>query len=294
MLAHGKRARPTFIVIGALKCGTTSLQHYLVQHPQIQMPARKETDFFSGPPNGLPYATGYKRVSTLAEYEGLFDPSFVARGEASPNYTVHPLRRGTAERLHAVVPNAKLIYLVRDPISRTVSHYHHRVSVENERRALDEALADAGESSCLYTAASLYAMQLEQFLKLFPQQQVMIVDQAELRQSRTQMLRAIFSFLSVDDSFMSPRFSEEINTGSERRTYSDFIVWVRRAQATPARHLPRSLRVALRRAGERLATRPLEPPVLDEALRERLGELYTADVERLRALTGMRFATWTV
>src|ERR1700733_3972532 len=108
---NGAGALPTFWIIGALKGGTTSLQLYLTQHPQIQMPSRKETDFFSGPPNGVPYAPGAKRVSSLAEYQKLFDPEVSARGEASPNYTTHPRRMGTAERLKATVPDARLIYV---------------------------------------------------------------------------------------------------------------------------------------------------------------------------------------
>jgi hypothetical protein len=293
-IARRRTALPTFVVIGALKCGTTSLQHYLVQHPQIQMPPRKETDFFSGPPNGAPYATGYKRVERLDEYERLFDPEALARGEASPNYTVHPVRRDTPRRMNEAVPDAKLIYLVRDPVSRTISHYHHRVSVENERRTLDEALGDFADPYSLYTCASRYALQLELYLQYYPQDQIMIVDQADLRSRRAATLAEIFSFLSVDTSFVSSRFDEEINTERERRTYSDFIVWVRRAQASPLQRLPRPLRVALRQTGERLLSKPLAPPVVDEALRHRLRELYVDEAERLRMLTGKTFSTWTV
>lgn len=294
VIAHRRAALPTFVVIGALKCGTTSLQHYLVQHPQIQMPPRKETNFFSGPPNGVPYATGHKRVEHLDEYEKLFDPETLARGEASPNYTVHPVRRDTPKRIKEVIPSAKLIYLVRDPVSRTISHYHHRISVENEKRTLREALGDLTDPYSLYTCASRYALQLELYLQHFSQDQIMIVDQTDLRARRNETLAEIFSFLSVDPSFISSQFDEEINTERERRTYSDFIVWVRRAQATPLQRLPRTLRVALRRAGERMVSKPLARPVLDEDLRHHLQALYADDTERLRALTGQAFPTWTV
>jgi len=289
-----KTALPNFVVIGALKCGTTSLQHYLVQHPQIQMPPRKETNFFSGPPNGVPYAQGYRRVERLAEYERLFDPAVRVRGEASPNYTVHPLRTGTPERMKQVIPNAKLIYLVRDPVERTLSHFHHRVSTENERRTIHEALADLSDPYSPYTCASRYALQLERYLAHFSGTQIMVVDQADLRTSRVSTLREIFAFLSVDSEFVSGRFDEEVNTREERRTYSEFLVWVRRAQATPLQRLPRPLRIALRDAGQRIASRPLAPPAVDDELRGRLREMFAREVERLRALTGKRFATWTV
>jgi hypothetical protein len=286
--------RPTFLIIGAFKCATTSLHHYLVQHPQIQMPAMKETDFFSGPPNGFPYATGAKRIERLDEYERLFDPAFEARGEASPNYTSHPRRPGTPERIKEVIPDAKLIYLVRDPVARTLSHYHHRVSTEGERRSLREALGDFSDPYSLYTCPSFYAMQLEQYLRYFRQDQIVVIDQADLLADRQAMLRNIFTFLSVDGSFISPRFNEEVNTGKDRRTYSNFIILVRRAQASPLQRLPRSFRLAMRHAVERVVSRPLEAPALDDDLRLRLQELYVADVARLRQLTGQTFPTWSI
>jgi hypothetical protein len=286
--------RPTFLIIGAFKCGTTSLHHYLVQHPQIQMPAMKETDFFSGPPNGLPYATGAKRIESLKEYEGLFDPEFEARGEASPNYASHPRRPGTPERINEVIPDAKLIYLVRDPVARTLSHYHHRVSTEGEVRPLRDALGDLSDPYSLYTCPSFYASQLEQYLRCFRQDQIKVIDQADLHTNRQAILREVFAFLSVDDSFVSPRFSEEVNTGEERRTYSKFIILVRRAQASPLQRLPRGFRLAMRHAVERVVSRPLEAPALDDDLRLRLQELYAADVARLRELTGQAFPTWSI
>lgn len=285
---------PTFVVIGALKCGTTSLQHYLTQHPEIQMPSRKETDFFSGPPNGIPYATGSKRVASLDEYEQLFDPTSPARGEASPNYTTHPRRKDTAARLHAVAPDAKLIYLVRDPVARTTSHYHHRLSVEGERRSLREALSDLDDPYSPYTCPSLYAMQLELYLEHFPQENIMVIDQADLYVNREAVLREIFGFLTVDTSFTSPLFAQEINTGRERRTYSPFIVLVRRAQRSPLQRLPRGLRVKLRRSVEQVISSPLQEERLNDELRARLQELYAPDVKRLRELTGKAFSTWSV
>ena len=88
-----KDALPTFLIIGAMKCGTTSLHYYLRQHPQIQMPTMKETNFFA-PPEGIPYYTGTKVIKTVDEYKRLFDSAFDVRGEASPSYTEYPRRKG--------------------------------------------------------------------------------------------------------------------------------------------------------------------------------------------------------
>lgn len=289
-------ARPTFLVIGAMKCGTTSLHHYLGEHPEIQrLPAMKETNFFSGPPDGIPYPPGSKRVERLDEYESLFDDAFRVRGEASPCYTLYPRRKGVPESIKDLVPDVKLIYLVRDPVVRAVSQYHFSVSVEDERRSLAEALSDLSDPFSLYTCPGFYAMQLERYLLHFPQAHTLVVDHADLLANREGTLREIFAFLSVDTTYVSPRFSEEMNTGKEQRTYSKLIVWQRRAQASKlVQRLPRQLRRSARLTLELLVSRPLDPPTLDDRTRARLQETYATDASRLRELTGKAFPDWSV
>jgi hypothetical protein len=285
---------PTFLIIGAFKCGTTSLHHYMDQHPEIQMSAIKETNFFSGPPNGIPYTSGVKRIRHLDEYEALFDPVFRVRGEASPNYTAFPLRRGTPERIKQAIPNAKLIYLVRDPVERTVSHFYHRVSTEGESRSLRDALGDLTDPYSPYICPSFYALQLDQYLQHFEQEQILVIDQASLLTDRHATLREIFAFLAVDDAFISQSFQEEINTGEEHRTYTRARYLLRWARSSPLQRLPRGLRVTLWRSVERLVSRPLEAPTLDNDLRGRLQELYAEDTDRLRGLTSKPLSTWCV
>jgi hypothetical protein len=169
------------------------------------------------------------------------------------------------------------------------------VSVENERRTLAEALSDLSNPLSLYTCPGFYAQQLDRYLRHFPQERILVLDHADLLSDRQRVLREVFAFLSVDEKFVSPRFSEEMNTGKEQRTYSRFVVWQRRAQASRLiQRLPRQLRRAGRVSLERLVSEPLARPVLDQATRARLRELYAADVARLRALTGNPFAQWCV
>lgn len=258
------------------------------------MAAMKETNFFSGPPNGVPYTPGAKRIRRLDEYEELFDPAFGVRGEASPHYTAFPRRQGTPERIKQIIPDAKLIYLVRDPVARTVSHFYHRVSTEGERRSLQDALNNLSDVYSPYTCPSFYASQLDQYLEHFGQGQILVIDQADLMSNRQATLREVFAFLSVDESFVSRRFHDEMNTGTEHRTYSRFRFLIRWARASPLQRLPRGFRVALRKSAERLVSRPLEAPMLDDDLRIRLQELYASDVARLREMTGRTFPTWSV
>ena len=286
-------ALPTFFIIGAGKAGTTSLHYYLDQHPQIQMSSEKEPHFFAGPANGFPYAMG--RVSRLDEYERLFDPTIAVRGESSPGYTSYPRRQGVPERIKELVPDAKFIYLVRDPIARTVSHHQHRVAVDGERRSLAEALGDLSDPYSPCICASLYASQLDRYLRSFPHERILVVDQAELLADRRSTLGEIFSFLSVDPEFGSDRFGEELYKSDERRVYPPgYASFIQRMVVPRVQWLPARVRRSLRNSAERALLPRVPEVILDDELRARLQERYASDAERLRKLTGKAFAAWSV
>jgi hypothetical protein len=285
-------ALPTFFIIGAAKTGTTSLHYYLDQHPDIQMSVEKEPNFFSGPENGIPYPAG--RISRLDEYEALFDSAVGVRGEASVGYTNHPRRAGVPERINELVPEAKFIYLVRDPIARAVSQYHYRVAVEGERRSLRAALSDFDPYS-VYVAPSRYATQIDLYLAHFPQERMLVLDQVDLLADRRSTLRQIFAFLSVQESVDSSRFDDELNTQSGQRVHPRGYARLRGAVAPVAsRWIPGGARQSLRHAVERVLMPAVEPSTLDDDLRARLRELYADEVERLRTLTGKAFSTWSI
>ncbi|HTA13392.1 MAG TPA: sulfotransferase [Solirubrobacteraceae bacterium] len=282
---------PTFFIVGAAKAGTTSLHYYLDQHPQIQMSSVKEPHFFGGPENEYPYPVG--RVSRLDAYEKLFDPAMGVRGEASPGYANHPRRQGVPQRIKELVPDAKFIYLVRDPVARTVSHHQHRVAVEGERRSLQDALGDLSDPCSPCVCPSMYALQVERYLDHFPQERILVLDQTELLADRRSTLGQIFDFLSVD-SFDCERFDDELYKSSERRVYPPgYARFVERAILRRIEWVPSEVRSSLRRTAERVLPR-VQAPTLDEQTRMRLQEHYAGDVERLRALTGKRFSTWSV
>lgn len=284
---------PTFFIIGAAKTGTTSLHYYLSQHPEIQMSTNKEPNFFSGPENGIPYPN--KRVSKLTDYERLFDPAFRVRGEASVGYTNHPRRQGVPKRIKELVPDAKFIYLVRDPVARTVSQYHYRVAAEGERRSLREALSDLSDPRSIYTCPSMYGTQMELYLDHFPQERILVLEQADLLSDRLSTLRSVFTFLSVDDTIDSSRFEQELNTKGEQRVYPATYKRLRGyILPAPLSWIPHSVRGPMRRSVERMLLRPVEPSTLDDDLRVQLETLYAGEVERLRALTGKPFSTWTI
>jgi hypothetical protein len=193
------------------------------------------------------------------------------------------------------VPCAKFVYLVRDPIERTVSHYQHSVAVAGERRPLQEALGDLSDPYLPWVCNSLYASQLERYLRCFPEERILVVDQAELLANRRPTLRQIFGFLSVDETFTCRQFDEELYRSEGRRVYPrGYERFVGLVVAPSVQWIPSRVRRGARRAAERVLWSPLETPTLDETLRKRLAALYSGEVERLRALTGKAFPTWSI
>jgi hypothetical protein len=284
---------PTFFIIGAPKAGTTSLHYYLDQHPEIHMSATKEPHFFIERDDVPNYVAHH--VTRLVDYERLFASAAAVRGEASPSYAEYPRYRGAPERISALVPDAKFIYIVRDPIDRTISHYMHNVAVDGERRALPAALGDLSDPKSPYICASLYASQLERYLRYFSMERILVIDQVDLLEDRGKALREIFRFLVVDEAFSSVRFDEKRGESRERRIYPlNYMYVARRIVAPLVGKLPRDLRQSLRRSVERALFPPLSVPSLDDDLRRQLEERYSGEVARLRSLTGKSFEAWSI
>jgi hypothetical protein len=183
------RPLPDFLILGAQKAGTTALYAYLRHHPEITGPSWKEVSFFD-----RHYARGE------AWYRGNFPNKLRVHGlvgEASPSYVFHPLG---PERVRGLVPEAKLIALVRNPVDRAFSHYQHEVALGREELSFEDALAAEDERlrgeeermrsdpayfshawwNYTYRARGRYAAQLERWLKVFPQEQLLVLPSEDL------------------------------------------------------------------------------------------------------------------
>ena len=274
-------ALPNLIVIGAQKCGTSVLHYYLSLHPEVSMSKPKELNFFIEErnwPRGLDW------------YRGHFDPEARVRGEASPNYSAFPQHQGVPERMHSVVPDAKLIYMIRDPLERIAAHWVHNYAKRREKGTLAETLTHPNTS---YVNRSKYAMQLERFLAFYPRGRVLVFQQSELRHQRMETLRRIFDFIGVDPDFTHPRFEQERHQTSRKTRATRLAVRLEKlGRSSRARLLPSSFwlvlddRLPLRRTIKR-------PDVRASLPGETLAEL-RADGERLRELTGRDFSNWTI
>jgi hypothetical protein len=283
---------PNFFVIGAGQSGTTSLHRYLYLHPQVHVPVLKEPNFFCREEDG-PWPFG--RVKERSEYESLYDTRLPARGDCSPSYSQDPLRPGVPERIASLIPDARHIYLVRDPIERIVAHYVHDVSSVGEERSFADALADLDDPRNPYIVGSSYAHQLDCYREHFAENRILVVDSADLKSDRAEALRRIFGFLGVDESFTSPGFDEELNVGSTKRAHNSRYAGARDSRIGDAwRRLPASVRNPLSGAARRASAPPVKRPKPGEKLREAMALRLAPDMERLRAMTGQAFETWSV
>ena len=299
MTASG--ALPNVIVIGAQKCGTSALHYYLGLHPDVAMSDPKELNFFldAAAPDRREALVGKAERHLAAPgernwsmgidwYAERFDAEAPVRGESSPKYTA-PWFPDVAERMAAVVPRARLVFCVRDPIERAISHYLHFRSDGRERRDADDALAHLDGP---YVVRSRYHASLEPFLRHFPREQVLVLPAEHLLRQRREVIQEVYRFVGVDDSFWSPKLDRERNRGER----VGGLQWAtRRLGSTRPGRLAYRLPDEVKWTLERLAPgRSAARPVLTSALRERLRAHFRDDVARLRELTGKDFAGWSV
>ena len=200
-----RRPLPGFLVIGAQKAGTTALYAYLRWHPGITGPSWKEVSFFDRHWwRGEPWYRGH---FPLGAGERLV-------GEASPSYLFHPL---APARARSLVPDAKLVALLRNPVDRAYSQYQHEVALGREPLSFEDALAaeeerTRGEVERLvadprafsrawwdhtYVARGRYAEQLERWLAVFPREQLLVVATEELGERPAETYASILRFLGV-------------------------------------------------------------------------------------------------
>lgn len=197
---------PDVIVIGGMKCGTTSLHGYLAGHPQVAMSTPKELNFFFGDRPGGP-GNWWRGTDWYAER---FADAPGIRGEASPGYT-SPAHPEVAARITRVVPDVRLIYLARDPLDRAVSQYLHHRRDGDETRDLATALLDPDSQ---YIARGRHHDRLRPFLERFPAQQLLLVEHRDLLERRRATLGAVFGRLGVDPDHWDPRYAREHNAST--------------------------------------------------------------------------------
>lgn len=280
---------PTFMLIGAMKTGTTSLYEYLKAHEQVFMPDFKELDFFVAEANWLRGPEWYRR-----QFSGAGGARAV--GEASTAYTQYPMHDGVPERIARMLPGVRLVYVVRDPVERIRSHYQHLVMTGVEKCPPEVAVLE----NPVYMACSRYAMQLERYLDHFPRDQILVVTSEALKDERAATVQQVYDFLGVDPTSEPEVLDTEFYRTAQRPSYPPAVLWARRFAT---RHMV-SAKLARTFAETVLARRPAHTrdadaskadngsEVLDEQLRARLIDLLCEDVAQLRRHMPADFDAW--
>jgi hypothetical protein len=193
-----------FIIIGAQKSGTSSLAYQLSQHPQICFCKVKEPHYFSK-------SKDWKKEIT--DYHKFFEPvSGQLCGEASTSYTFLPQYSHTPSRLFEYNPELKLIYIMRQPVERIISHYMHKLA---KGRAKNPPEIDVLIHSH-YMNVSRYRMQLEPYLRLFPGKNILLLIFEEFISNPSRILGQIALFLGVDPGGLNSVDAKPKNVGIER------------------------------------------------------------------------------
>lgn len=259
---------PNFLIIGAMKCGTSTLHEQLARQRGIFMSEPKEPNFFS---DDEIYEGG------ISFYESLFARSAVAqlRGESSTHYTKLPTYPRTLERMRSLLPDLKIIYMMRHPIERLVSHYMHEVSLRFIRAPIDRAVEEHSE----LVDYGCYHMQLSPYLAAYGRGNVLPVFLEHMQRHPQAALEHVCDFLGyegkpewVDEVSRENASRERLRMGSIGRTLYENPMLTRLRRAL----LPQGVRDVVK---DRLAMR--ERPRLSDATSERIALRFDYDLSQL-------------
>ena len=297
-------ALPDFFIAGVPKAGTTALHTALARHPELYMSAVKEPKFFlsDGPPpaaGGPGDAKTYKEhVWRRNDYEALFEraPAGALRGESTPFYLYN---RPALDRISSLIPAARLVVVLRDPIERAHSNWTHLWSAglepmpdllsacEQEPRRIASGWADFWH----YTALGRYGEQLEHLYKMFPAEHVLVFRYRALIENPAQVLDRICGFLGVPQGALTEVPRENVTAHPQGSLRHRAVSRVLRASAAVSHLLPGA--GAVTESLERILQRdspPRQPLTWEQ--RQALIPKFEDDIKLLEEITGEDFGDW--
>jgi hypothetical protein len=297
-------ALPDFFIAGAPKAGTTAVHAALARHPSLYMSAVKEPKFFltDGPPptRGGPgdVQTYREHVWRREDYEALFDPAPAGtlRGESTPFYLYN---RDAQRRIRALIPDAKLIVILRDPVERAHSNWTHLWSAgldpfddfvlacAEEQRRIEAGWADFWH----YTALGRYGEQLEHLYTVFPKEQVFVFRYRALVENPAEVLDRICAFLDVPQGILTEVPRENVTAHPQRSLRHGVVSRALRASMAVSKALPGA--TAVSDSLERILQRdspPRQPLTWEQ--RQALIPRFEDDIRLLEVITGDDFSDW--
>ncbi|MCW5756600.1 MAG: sulfotransferase domain-containing protein [Phycisphaeraceae bacterium] len=275
--------RPTFLIIGAQKSGTTTLYRDLLTQPGVFFPLEKE-----------PTCLAHDRVLSpegLAEYEAMYAKAKPtdARGDASTGYTRIPRFNGAPQRAMKVLgPDIQLLYIIREPISRIISHHHHVITNEPAPKTVDEFL-DAEWHTLTF---SRYAYQARAWLDVYPRERLHILIFEEYVRKRREEIERLGPLLKFDPRPDRIDPESRFNTAEDRSADRGLAMRIRKSWAYQRVRplLTAAARDRLRRTFSAKAPPPPPPP--SSVCIERILRELEDDQRELAAIIGRPYPIW--
>ena len=289
-------ARPNFFVLGAAKCGTTTLHQVLMVHPNIFMTKQKEPHFFN---TDTYYNRGLDRY-LRDHFRGA--AGFKARGEATPAYLAW--ERKVRDRIRRDLgKDLRFVVILRDPVKRAWSHYLHQcrhgVETETFERALElepsRLSVGRPEWATAYFRNGLYARQLRVWFEAFPREHFLVLLTEDLAERPSAVAHEAFAFLDVDpDVEFSPPSRANVSWTPRYRRLAAALNPRRGGMiGTLKRLVPRSTRQRLAKLINRWNSRPVErAPTLDPAVARALRRRYCDEILAVEEIVGRDLGMW--
>jgi hypothetical protein len=284
---------PNFYIVGAAKCGTTTLYWQFRKHPQVFLPEMKEPHFFVNRPSPLPISECVPRDTCCCgdqeRYQRLYETAngAAAIGDASVSYLWDQM---APQRIYEACPEAKIVIILRDPVIRAHSHYlnYRKDATEPEPSFLKALQLESAQTeadwfiSRLYITASLYYAQVNRFLNLFGKRQVLVLLFEDLQKNPQELFSKTARHIGVDPGLLDRAgLSRAYNIYSVPRFRA---VRLARRAGLRGSILPRFLKKRLK---------PLlfemKKPELDSESRHYLQQIFEPDIARLEDLLGRKF-----
>lgn len=268
---------PNLLIIGAMKCGTTSLHNYLAQHPDIYMTHNKEPQFFCKD----------RDEETIKWYTNLFNVNHKYFGESSIDYTKCHIYCGIPERIKKVSPNVKLIYIVRDPIKRMISEYNHlkwRGDIDS-KVSIDYYFEDFTNTAI---QTSNYYKQIAVFLDYFDKNQILFLTNEELNKSPYKLLNKVTKFLDVE-GFPSDFKLKRYNVSKNKLMPKRYMKAINRSLFIKNGNKLKGYLKRIPLINELYYTSPILDEELGEELKEKVKEHLRADMKKFADISGIYY-----
>jgi len=302
---NNRNKLPNFIIVGAAKSGTTSVDRYLRQHPDVYMCPQKEPYFFSFINKNIdfkgPYDDAMKNiiVTDFEKYKSFFDnvTHQKAIGECSNSYLFFP---HTAAEIKKYIPDCKIIIILRDPVERAFSHYAQHVMLGHEHLSFEEAIEREEERKKAgwrwhyqYLAQSKYYEQVKRYYELFPKENILVLLFDDLKNDPKNFLIKLLKFIDVNPSVDGIEFKIYNKTGMPKnRAVYNFLYKKNNFRKTVGLFIPKSVKISIFKLIQNLNIDYNAKPKIAEETRIQLKKYFKPDIEKLEKLLQKDLSNW--